>query len=113
MFEVNIKFRILNQSIDVVWTKEGMRACDERQFPITSAPIVRYLQNAFGPNYARVYGAMKELALSYGDVDRLDAVAYDMYTKFRPEVPAGSQGWGAKGLLDIEKILALKQPSRA
>jgi len=31
-------------------------------------------------------------------------MAYVLYERFRPEIPAGARGWGAKGPLDLEHI---------
>ena len=33
--------------------------------------------------------------------------AYDLYEQFRPSVPAGVRGWGAKGLLDLGLMRSL------
>ena len=38
---------------------------------------------------------------------RLAAEAYSLYEKFRPAVPAGTRGWGAKGTLELEAIRQL------
>jgi len=35
------------------------------------------------------------------DPDELEAEAYGLYERFRPSVPAGVKGWGAKGELDL------------
>jgi len=46
---------------------------------------------------------MRELADSY-DRKELKQAAFGLYEKFRPEIPKGKEGWGAKGELDIGKI---------
>jgi hypothetical protein len=33
--------------------------------------------------------------------------AYALYEAFRPAIPAGQAGWGARGTLDLAKIRAL------
>ena len=33
--------------------------------------------------------------------------AFALYEEFRPEIPAGTKGWGAKGELDLDRIDAL------
>ena len=38
---------------------------------------------------------------------KLAANAYALYEKFRPAVPAGTRGWGARGELDLERLKAL------
>ncbi len=37
----------------------------------------------------------------------LDNKAYDLYEHFRPSVPAGMKGWGKKGELNLDYIVAL------
>ncbi len=34
----------------------------------------------------------------------LNRVGFPLYDRFRPEVPVGAEGWGAKGALRIERI---------
>jgi hypothetical protein len=46
---------------------------------------------------------MEELAASI-DADELTRSAYSLYEAFRPEVPAGVRGWGAAGVLNLERI---------
>ena len=36
--------------------------------------------------------------------EELNRVGFRLYEHFRPEVPAGAKGWGAKGVLDLGKI---------
>lgn len=33
--------------------------------------------------------------------------AFGLYEKFRPKIPAGTKGWGAKGTLDLEFVKEL------
>jgi hypothetical protein len=49
---------------------------------------------------------MKELARAFKPRE-LAARAYSLYEEFRPEIPEGSKGWGAKGELDLEQIRSL------
>ena len=39
----------------------------------------------------------------------LAAEAYHLYEQFRPSVPAGVRGWGAKGTLELEAIRKLAE----
>ncbi|MBN2562281.1 MAG: hypothetical protein JXQ75_15255 [Phycisphaerae bacterium] len=50
--------------------------------------------------------AMTELAKSMKPED-LAPRAFDLYTKFRPQIPRGQKGWGVKGELDLRTIRAL------
>ena len=38
---------------------------------------------------------------------KLAGEAYHLYEKFRPTVPTGTRGWGAKGTLDLATIRKL------
>jgi hypothetical protein len=49
---------------------------------------------------------MAKLARSFPPKE-LATRAYTLYEKFRPAVPTGTRGWGAKGELDLEKLKAL------
>jgi hypothetical protein len=53
---------------------------------------------------------MRDLAKAF-QPEQLRTNAFNLYEKFRPAIPEGVKGWGAKGYLDIERIrsLALKK----
>jgi hypothetical protein len=55
-----------------------------------------------------VRSAMRGLAKSY-DRQVLADVAYSLYERFRPEIPDGKKGWGAKGELDLGQIQRLRK----
>ena len=62
-----------------------------------SAGAVRsYVARAFGDRLNEVRAAMRRLAAN--------RVAFRLYERFRPEVPDGVSGWGAKAKLRIEAI---------
>ena len=44
--------------------------------------------------------AMQKLAKAYTPQE-LAHDAYRLYERFRPDIPAGKKGWGAKGDLDL------------
>jgi len=50
-----------------------------------------------------VRSAMQKLAKAYKSSE-LAHDAYPLYERFRPEIPAGKKGWGAKGDLDLGLI---------
>ena len=50
--------------------------------------------------------AMAKLVRSFPPKE-LTTRAYSLYEMFRPAVPTGTRGWGAKGELDLEKLGAL------
>jgi hypothetical protein len=67
------------------------------------AGVRSYLTRAFGDRLGEVRAAMEELAASLPP-DELNRTGFRLYERFRPEVPEGVEGWGAKALLDIRRI---------
>ena len=63
----------------------------------------RYLDDKFGENLKAVRSAMRKLAKAYKPQE-LAHDAYSLYERFRPDIPAGKKGWGAKGDLDLGLI---------
>jgi hypothetical protein len=53
---------------------------------------------------------MEALAARY-EPEALNRIGFRLYEHFRPEVPADVRGWGAKGVLDLEKIRSAGDPS--
>jgi hypothetical protein len=39
----------------------------------------------------------------------LASTAYRLYEEFRPAIPSGVRGWGAKGRLDLDHIRAMAE----
>jgi len=70
--------------------------------------VQRYLEAKFGEHLSAVETAMRALARGFSPVD-LAHRAYGLYEAFRPEVPAGTRGWGAMGVLDLARIRAAGQ----
>jgi hypothetical protein len=71
--------------------------------PASAAGVRTYLIRAFGDRLGEVRAAMDKLAASL-PADELNRVGFRLYERFRPEVPEGVEGWGAKALLDIGRI---------
>jgi hypothetical protein len=71
----------------------------------------RYLEGKFGDDLGRVKSAMKKLAASYKPKDLADN-GFRLYERFRPSVPEGVKGWGARGELDLAKIEELARQNR-
>lgn len=82
--------------------KGGLRALAEGKATAV-APARGYVERAFGKHLAAVREAMEALAKSLAP-DELNRVGFRLYERFRPEVEPGAKGWGAKGVLDLEKI---------
>ena len=86
-------------------TEAGVRAVTGDQ-PIEPGGVQRYLESKFGENLGLVRETMEELAGSF-EPGELAERAYPLYEKFRPRIPAGKPGWGARGTLDLGLIRSL------
>ena len=86
-------------------TEDGVRAVIKDK-PIKPEQVARYLDQKFGDDFDRVRQAMAALAEAY-DPEDLNSDAYGLYERFRPKIPAGVRGWGAKGDLDLDLIRSL------
>jgi hypothetical protein len=96
---------LLGRAIPTVRTKDGVRAKIKDEI-ISSESVAKYLAQKFGEDLVDVQESMQVLAKAYKP-DELANVAYKMYENFRPNVPAGEKGWGAKGELDLGLIRSL------
>ena len=88
-------------------TDGGVRAVIKDK-PIDPAGVERYLTGKFGDDLPAVRGAMEHLAAAF-DADDLETESMGLYERFRPDIPKGRRGWGAKGELDLDFIRALAQ----
>jgi hypothetical protein len=70
--------------------------------------VQRYFANKFGDNLDDVTAAMEDLAGSF-EPEELNRIAFRLYEQFRPEIPKGKRGWGAKGELSVKNIIDLKK----
>jgi hypothetical protein len=86
-------------------TPDGVRAVVKDK-PIEPAGVEKYLSSKFGDDLADVRGAMRTLASAFAP-DDLAGAAYSLYEQFRPSIPPGKRGWGAKGKLDLDLIRSL------
>ena len=96
---------IMGRSVPVMKTPKGMRAAIKGE-PIDPEGVETYLEGRFGEHLDASRSALEQLANSYTPRE-LEARAYDLYEKFRPEIPEGKQGWGAKGQLDLDYVRSL------
>jgi hypothetical protein len=99
---VEMHVDLLHRAVPVTVTAGGLRALSKGK-PIAPESVQRYLEGKFGDALGAVEQAMEELAASL-DAGELARSAYSLYEAFRPEVPAGERGWGAAGVLDLERI---------
>jgi hypothetical protein len=101
-----LRVAILGRSVPVLRTDEGLRAVAKDQKPVAPARVEKYLQSKFGETLPDVRSAMAKLARSRGPKALADE-AFQLYEAFRPEIPKGESGWGAKGRLSLKKIRLL------
>jgi len=96
---------ILGRGVPAIKTKQGLRAAIKGE-EIDPAGVERYLRGKFGDDLEEARSAMQKLAKAYTP-KQLESKAYGLYEKFRPEIPEGAKGWGAKGELDLGYITSL------
>ena len=95
---------LLGRAVPVVRTPDGLRALTKGK-PGHPAQVEKYLAARFGDRLADARTAMAALAAAHAP-DELQRRGFRLYERFRPEVPAGESGWGAKGELDLAKVRA-------
>ena len=100
---------LLHREVPVIRTAEGVRALSDGR-PISPASVEHYLSGKFGSALGVVRDAMTRLAGSM-DKRELAVQAYRLYTRFRPEIPEGVAGWGARGELHLNRITGSAQPA--
>ena len=100
---------LLGRGVPVTRTPEGLRAVVKGRVENPDS-VTRYLKQKFGESLPQVQAAMRALAKAY-QPERLAEIAFNLYEEFRPEIPSGTKGWGAKGRLDLNRIRALARPT--
>ncbi|MBD0273857.1 MAG: hypothetical protein ICV73_18255 [Acetobacteraceae bacterium] len=95
--------RLLGREIPVSRSDSGVLLAAHDGRPQSPAAVRNYLARAFGDRLGEVRAAMEALAASLPP-DELDRTGFRLYERFRPEVPEGVEGWGAKAVLDIGRI---------
>jgi hypothetical protein len=95
--------RLLGRDIPVVRTDGGALLAGQDGYPQSPSAVRTYLARAFGDRLAEVRATMEALAASL-PAEELDRIGFRLYERFRPEVPEGVEGWGAKAELRIERI---------
>ena len=105
------KIELLGRSIPVTRTPGGARAVLGGQ-TVAAHGVANYLRRAFGDALPRVEREMRNLAAAFAP-DALAASAYALYERFRPEIPRGQRGWGARGELDLHVVRDLRPAAAA
>ena len=98
---------LLGRGIPALKTPQGLRAAEKGK-PIHAESVQTYLRQKFGEDFEEARKAMEKLAKAYTP-KQLEGKAYDLYEKFRPEIPEGKKGWGAKGELDLDYSRSLAE----
>jgi len=96
---------ILGRGVPAVKTPQGLRASIKGE-EIDAENVQKYLKQKFGEDLDEARSAMEKLAKAYTP-KQLESEAYGLYEKFRPTIPEGTKGWGAKGDLDLDYIISL------
>jgi hypothetical protein len=105
-----LEVALLQRAVPALRTPEGVRALSKGR-PITPESVERYLAGKLGAALPAVRAAMLELARALPP-EELAERGFALYEAFRPEVPAGRRGWGAAGVLDLERLRALARELR-
>ena len=90
---------VCGRPVPAMNTEEGIRAVKGAQV-IEPNGVRRYLEGKFGDDLKAARSAMQKLAKAYNPQE-LAHDAYPLYERFRPAIPEGVKGWGAKGDLDL------------
>jgi hypothetical protein len=102
----NLQFiELLGRGVPALKTSKGLRAAIKGE-EIKPEGVQKYLEQKFGADLEDARAAMEKLARAYTP-KRLAVEAYGLYEKFRPKIPGGMKGWGAKGELDLEYVQSL------
>ena len=95
--------RLLGREIPVARSGGGVLLAAQDGRPQSPAGVRAYLARAFGDRLGEVRAAMEALAASLPP-DDLNRTGFRLYEGFRPAVPEGVEGWGAKAVLDTGRI---------
>ncbi|TDH64270.1 hypothetical protein E2C06_02725 [Dankookia rubra] len=95
--------RLLGREIPVVETPDGLLAAEPDGKAAKPGAVAAYVARAFGERLADVRAVMETLAAGPAP-EELNRIGFRLYEAFRPEVPSDVTGWGAKAVLDLDRI---------
>jgi hypothetical protein len=81
----------------------------QKDTPINPDSVRRYLEGQFGDNLKAGRAAMQKLAKAYTPKELAER-GFRLYERFRPAIPEGVKGSGAKGELDLAMIEGMAKP---
>lgn len=96
---------ICGRAVPAINTTDGVRAVIKNKL-IEAKGVEGYLESKFGESLGTARAAMRDLAKAFRP-EQLMKNSFMLYEKFRPAIPGGVTGWGAKGNLDIDRIRSL------
>jgi hypothetical protein len=99
--EKHCTVRLLGREVPVSRSSDGGLLLAAHDAP---AAVRAYFARAFGDRLGEVRAAMEALAAPLPP-EELNSVGLRLYERFRPEVPQGVEGWGARAMLDIGRIV--------
>lgn len=99
------RVELCGRAVPAVTADDGVRAV-VGDTPIEPGGVRDYLERKFGDELPAVRRAMEDLANAVKPEDLAER-AYSLYEEFRPRIPAGKRGWGAKGELDLTLVRSL------
>ena len=105
-----LRIELLGRALPAMNTDQGVRAVIKSK-PIEPEGVERYLESKFGDALPEMRKAMTKLTNTLNP-DELAQQGFVLYEQFRPKIPDGVQGWGAKGELDLGRILKLSLQTR-
>ena len=105
-----VRIDLLHRAVPAVRDADGIRALSKGK-AISPGSVERYLEGKFGDALADSRKAMMSLARAYPPEEIAD-IAYRLYEQFRPDIPAGKKGWGAKGRLSLDDIRKMAGQAR-
>jgi hypothetical protein len=106
-----VPVELCGRIVPAVHTAAGVRAVKDGK-PEDPASAHRYLESKFGDALEAVREAMTTLAKSLPKQELAER-AFSLYESFRPGIPSGVTGWGAKGVLDLDVVRSLATKGRA
>lgn len=95
--------RLLGREVPVLPADDGTPRADDNGKPASAKSVQAYITRAFGDRLPEARLAMESLASSLPP-EELNRVGFKLYERFRPEVPEGVKGWGARGELNLGRI---------
>jgi hypothetical protein len=96
---------LCGRAIPAINTEDGVRAVSNGR-AVPPEGVERYPESKFGDFLEVAREAMRDLAKAFRP-EQLRESAFSLYEEFRPVIPEGVTGWGAKGKLDIERVRSL------